>query len=90
MSESFSEQPGTSDTAASIDAIVLACATDEWSKVAIVIARATDAARAQNVSTTAQSLAARVYALAEASRIETRGNVRRWRDGEIRARQIAK
>jgi Protein of unknown function len=67
-----------------LDDVIISCATAEWCKVAILIARATDAARAATIETTAQVIAARVYALVEDKRLDVQGNVRRWRNGEVR------
>jgi Protein of unknown function len=67
-----------------LDAIILECATAEWCKVAMLIARATDAARAASLDASAQVIAAHIYALAEARRLDVQGNVRRWRASEVR------
>jgi Protein of unknown function len=72
-----------------LDDVIVSCATAEWCKVAILIARATDAARAAAIDTTAQAIAARVYALVEDKRLEGQGNVRRWRAGEVRRIAVA-
>lgn len=71
-----------------LDGLILSCASDEWMKVAILIARTTDAARAVALDAPAQVIAARIYALADAHRLQVKGNVRRWRAGEVRNAQI--
>ncbi|MDX2158107.1 MAG: DUF3658 domain-containing protein [Hyphomicrobiaceae bacterium] len=67
-----------------LDAIVLACADSEWRKVALFIARVVDAAKSQSLETTGQAVAARIYALVDRGELEAKGNVRRWRAGEVR------
>lgn len=67
-----------------LDALILASATSEWCKVAILIARVTDAARAEGLDTTALSIASRIYAMTSDNRLDVKGNVRRWRAAEIR------
>jgi hypothetical protein len=69
-----------------LDAAVLAAVDGEWRKVALALARATDAARAAGLTTDAQSLAQRLYFLVEQGRLDARGNVRRWRAGEVKAK----
>jgi hypothetical protein len=67
-----------------LTAIVLASATEEPCKVALLIARATDAARAQSIEASAQDIAAAIYALAADKGLDVTGNVRRWRSAEVR------
>jgi Protein of unknown function len=69
---------------ARLDAVILACAEPEWCKVAILIARTTDAARAQAIDAPAQAIAARIYALTADRRLDVQGNVRRWRASDVR------
>jgi hypothetical protein len=68
-----------------LEEIILASATPEWCKIAILISRATDAARAASIEAPAQLIAAHIYALAETGRLDVQGNVRRWRAGEARS-----
>ncbi len=81
----------TPETAAApdahLDALILTCATGDWVKVAVLIARITDAARADGIEVLPQVIAARIYALADAHRLQVKGNVRRWRAGEVRNAQ---
>ena len=72
-----------------LDAVILQCVASEWCKVAMLIARTTDAARAQSIEVTAQDIAGRIYALAASGQIETQGNVRRWRAAEVRRHKSA-
>lgn len=72
------------ETEARLDALILNCATGDWVKVAVLIARITDAARAEALDVLPQGIAARIYVLADAHRLQVKGNVRRWRAGEVR------
>jgi Protein of unknown function len=67
-----------------VDALILSSATAEWCKVAILIARAVDGAKAQGLEVASGVIVPRLYALAETGALETQGNVRRWRAGEVR------
>ncbi len=81
------KQAPTGDPVAddTLDAAILAAADAEWCHVALLIARATDACRAAGLAATGQQIAARIYVLAEAGKLEVEGNVRRWRAGKVRA-----
>ena len=67
-----------------LDALILAAATPEWCKVAMLIARVTDAARAQSIEAKAQAIAAHIYALSADHKLDVKGNVRRWRAAEVK------
>ncbi|HRD76146.1 MAG TPA: hypothetical protein PK264_09425 [Hyphomicrobiaceae bacterium] len=72
-----------------IERLVLASVDDEWRRVAIVIARTIDAARSVGLTVEAGRIAVAIVALAEAGRLMHRGNLRRWRAGEVRRRSAA-
>lgn len=67
-----------------LDVLIEAAATSEWCKVAMLIARVTDAARAATIETNAQAIATRIYAMTADHRLDVQGNVRRWRDAQVR------
>lgn len=69
-----------------LDALILESAGSDWCKVAMLIARATDAARALPLAVTPQDIATRIYAMTSDSRLDVQGNVRRWRAAEVRKR----
>lgn len=69
-----------------VDVAILDSATDAWCKVAVLIARATDAARAADIDVKPQDIANRIYAMTSDNRLEVTGNVRRWRAAEVRRR----
>lgn len=67
-----------------LDEVILTSASGEWCKVAVLIARATDAARALPLDVTPQTIATRIYAMSSDRRLEVTGNVRRWRAAQVR------
>jgi hypothetical protein len=67
-----------------LDAIILHAAGKDWTKVAVFIARAVDAAKVADREASGQEIAARIYALVDSGELEAKGNVRRWRAGEVR------
>lgn len=69
---------------AQTDDLIVGCATGEWVKIAVLIYLATDAAKAANIDAPPQVIATRIYALTENGRLASRGNVRRWRQGEVK------
>ena len=69
---------------AATDAVILSSATAEWSKIAVLIARATDGLRAQSLEATPPIIAVRIYALIESGKLEVNGNMRRWRAAVVR------
>ncbi|MBX9683948.1 MAG: hypothetical protein K2X41_09185 [Hyphomicrobium sp.] len=83
MTEAIATVPVDADAA--LDQLIIGCTTTEWCKIAVLIARATDAARADQRTVSGQSIAQRIYVLADSRRLDVRGNVRRWRAGEVRA-----
>ena len=76
--------PRTPAEDAQTDAVILASATADWVKIAVLIARSTDAARAQSLDLAPPVIAARIYALAESGKLEVLGNMRRWRAAQAR------
>lgn len=74
----------TPEQDAAVDALILASATNEACKVAILIARVVDAGKAQSLELTSATIAPRIYALAEAGKLSVQGNVRRWRAAEVK------
>ncbi|MFM9941216.1 MAG: DUF3658 domain-containing protein [Hyphomicrobiaceae bacterium] len=78
--------PAKADTPADpLDALIMAACDGEWCKMAVFLSRVVDAAKAQGIETTGQAIATRIYNLVETGRLEAKGNVRRWRAGEVRA-----
>ena len=78
------EPAPTTESEAQTDDLIVGCATAEWVKIAVLIYLATDAAKAANIDAPPQVIATRIYALTENGRLASRGNVRRWRQGEVK------
>ena len=72
-----------------LDDAILESANGEWCKVAVLIARATDAARTKELTATPHDIANRIYAMTADNRLEVSGNVRRWRAAEVRKKDGA-
>lgn len=62
----------------------MAACDGEWCKMAVFLSRVVDTAKAQAIETTGQDIAARIYILVDHGYLEAKGNVRRWRAGEVR------
>ena len=76
--------PSAPEQDAALDALIRAAVTPEWIKVAVLIARVTDAARAAGILAGPPVIAARIYALAEKGDLSVQGNIRRWRAAVVR------
>ncbi len=81
-------QPRSPEADAATDAVILAAATTEWVKIAVLISRATDALRAQAMVATPPIIALRIYALIESGQLEVNGNMRRWRAAVVRLKVV--
>jgi hypothetical protein len=67
-----------------IDKLVLAAAGNEWVKTAVLISKVFDAPALKGIDGLGQIVAERIYILVDHGRLEAKGNMRRWRDSEIR------
>ncbi len=67
-----------------IDALVLSAASGEWQKTALLISKVFDDPAFSTEKDTAQSVAERIYTLVDDGKLEANGNVRRWRDSNVR------
>mgnify|MGYP000159153390 CR=1 FL=1 len=67
-----------------IDAAILAVSGDEWTKVALVISKVFEADGFEDLHASAQNIADRIYILVDAGQLAVQGNMRRWRDGEVK------
>ncbi len=84
VAEPSAPLPPSPEQEASTDAIILASATTDWIKIAVLIARATDGLRAQSMVATPPLIALRIYSLIESGKLEVTGNMRRWRAALVR------
>jgi Protein of unknown function len=76
----------TSISEADIDAIIVSVMKPHWRKVAMVVVMALDRCRELGLQISGEALAARIQVLAESERIETIGDLRKWRFSEVRLR----
>ena len=68
-----------------IDALLLSSASGEWQKTALLISRVFEDPAFKGVDGLAAHIATRIQALVESGKLEAKGNLRRWRDSEVRA-----
>jgi hypothetical protein len=72
---------------AKIDEAILQSVTADWAKIAVIIAKVYDALGAQRETANkdlAQTIATRIGIMVDNGGLQAQGNVRRWRDGEVR------
>ena len=67
-----------------IDALVLSVATAEWGKVALVISKVFECEGFAELGVSAQDVAERLYILVDAGQLSVQGNMRRWRDSDVK------
>ncbi len=67
-----------------IDRLIMEAATDEWQKIAVLISKIFEDPALKGGDNLAPRIAERIYILSDHGRIDTRGNMRRWRDGEVK------
>lgn len=70
-----------------LDALIIGATSDQWTKVAVIIAKTYDAYEAAGEELTkglAQKIASRVYKLVEEEKLSAQGNIRRWREGDVK------
>ena len=69
-----------------LDAVILASASANWQKVAVVISTVFDALAQKGITYPAQGIAERIYVLVAEDKLDSSGNIRRWRDGNVRVK----
>ncbi len=67
-----------------IDTLIMETVSAELTKTAVIIAKVFDACEAAELPTTGKDIAERLYILIDNGRIEAKGNMRRWRDSEVK------
>lgn len=72
------------DTDAQIDALILAVAGTEWQKTAMVISAVFDHPDFNKDEHSAQDVAERLYILVDNGQLDIQGNMRRWRNSEVK------
>ena len=67
-----------------LDAIILSVVKTQWLKVAMVIVKAAKECQARNLPVDHEVIGVRIRFLSEADRLESQGDVRKWRFSEVR------
>ena len=81
------ESPKSPQSLESLDPVILETITPDFTKTAVLISKTYDACLAAGIEpseTLAKDIADRLYILIDNGRIEAEGNMRRWRDSEVR------
>jgi hypothetical protein len=74
----------TSFSSVHLDELILTVAKPKWQKVAMVIIKARKMAEQANFKASDGALASRISALCTDGRLESQGNLSRWRYSEVR------
>jgi hypothetical protein len=69
---------------APLDDMILSVVKPNWLKVAMVLGKARRLAESRGVETSYEALAARITALCTEGRIESQGDLSKWRRSEVR------
>lgn len=67
-----------------IDQMIFAAATKDWQKTALVISKVFENPDFAGQNLSSQNVAERIYALVEAAKLQSTGNIRRWRDSNVK------
>jgi Protein of unknown function len=78
--------PGTMSEA-DIDQIIFSAMASQWRKIAMVIGKAVKRCEELGVPISAEVLGARLGALAESDRIDSAGDLCKWRHSEVRLKR---
>jgi hypothetical protein len=67
-----------------LDNVILSMVSVRWRKVALVMALANDQIGETKLDVSFEDIAARIKALVQTGRLESQGNLDRWRHSEVR------
>lgn len=70
-----------------IDALIIETASDEWVKIALIISQVFEILKVQGVDVSqdmGQTIAGRIYILVDNGGLSCQGNMRRWREADVR------
>mgnify|MGYP003671982575 CR=1 FL=1 len=67
-----------------IDQMILSAVTKDWQKTALVISKVFDNPDFDRETLTGQNVAERIYTLVEGGTLTSTGNIRRWRDSNVK------
>ncbi len=67
-----------------IDTMILSAASSQWQKTALVISKVFDDPKFDKGTLNSQNVAERIYALVDGGKLSSTGNIRRWRDSNVK------
>jgi hypothetical protein len=73
-----------SSSDAPLDELILSVVKPNWQKVAMVLGKALRLSESRGFETSYEVLAARIAVLCIEGRLDSQGNVSKWRRGEVR------
>jgi hypothetical protein len=76
-----------SATESDVDKLIFAALKENWRKVAMIVANVSQTCEIHSIPLSDEVIAARIQELAENGRIESQGNLTKWRYSEVRLRQ---
>ena len=74
-------------TESDVDKLIFAALKENWRKVALIVGNVFQTCEARSIPLSDEVIAARIQELAEAGRIESQGNLTKWRYSEVRLLQ---
>jgi tagatose-1,6-bisphosphate aldolase non-catalytic subunit AgaZ/GatZ len=74
-------------TESDVDKLIFAALKENWRKVALIVGNVFRTCKNRSIPLSDEVIAARIRELAEAGRIESQGNLCKWRYSEVRLRQ---
>jgi hypothetical protein len=74
-------------TESDVDKLIFAALRENWRKVAMIVGNVFQTCETRSIPLSDEVIAARIQELAEAERIESQGNLTKWRYSEVRLRQ---
>lgn len=69
-----------------LEPVILESVTDEWETITTVISRVFDADAFDKDTYSASDVAERIYILVDSGKLDVEGNMRRWRQGKVKAK----
>jgi len=75
------------ELAEKIDALLMEAVNEHWTKIAVIIAKTYDAYEAEESEPAehlGHAIAERLYVLVDNGYLDCQGNMRRWRDADVR------
>jgi hypothetical protein len=70
-----------------VDKLIFAELKENWRKVALIVGNVLQTCKARSIPLSDEVISARIQELAENGRIESQGNLTKWRYSEVRLRQ---